>query len=367
MGRLARKKTKFSGVIYREIITNNVKDKVYYIRYKDVNGKSKEIKIGKESEGVRANYCNQKRNEIITKQRLGEEPPAIAVKKKKNIITLNDVSIAFFKEREIQNKDNAHSASKYKNWIEPVLGHRDVDLIELKDIRELQESLVAKNFAAATINFAIKLLHAIFNYAIENGITKNINPGQKLKHLKLDNARERYLTQNECIELLKAIEKEKELSMFTRLSLSTGGRLETILSIQKKDIDFDNATITLKDHKNNNTYRGFLSSELINDLRIFCQDLKSNDYINTIPTRTLRRQMSKYFLELFNSQLKKDDRKNRVVIHTLRHTFASLLAIKGTPIFTIQKLMNHADIKSTLRYAKLDPESGKNAVQSLHI
>jgi len=36
-----------------------------------------------------------------------------------------------------------------------------------------------------------------------------------------------------------------------------------------------------------------------------------------------------------HSDLKTNDRKNRVVIHALRHTFASHLAINGTPIFTI--------------------------------
>ena len=68
------------------------------------------------------------------------------------------------------------------------------------------------------------------------------------------------------------------------------------------------------------------------------------------------RKLSKYF----NVGLANDDRKNRVVTHTLRHTFASHLAIKGTPIYTIQKLMNHKDIKMTLRYAKLSPDSGYN-------
>jgi integrase len=57
--------------------------------------------------------------------------------------------------------------------------------------------------------------------------------------------------------------------------------------------------------------------------------------------------------------------KNKVVIHTLRHTFASHLAINETPIFTIQKLMNHKDIKMTLRYAKLSPDSGREAVLKL--
>ena len=61
----------------------------------------------------------------------------------------------------------------------------------------------------------------------------------------------------------------------------------------------------------------------------------------------------------------KDYRKYKVVIHTLRHTFASHLAINGTPIFTIQKLMNHKDIKMTLRYAKLSPDSGRASVIEL--
>ncbi|WP_365943733.1 tyrosine-type recombinase/integrase [Sulfurimonas sp.] len=59
------------------------------------------------------------------------------------------------------------------------------------------------------------------------------------------------------------------------------------------------------------------------------------------------------------------DVKYRVVIHTLRHTFASHLAINGTPIFTIQKLLNHKDIKMTLRYAKLAPDTGRDCILKL--
>ena len=54
------------------------------------------------------------------------------------------------------------------------------------------------------------------------------------------------------------------------------------------------------------------------------------------------------------------------MIHTLRHTFASHLAIKGTPILTIKKLMNHSDINHTLRYAKLGSNSGKDIVKKLY-
>jgi len=76
--------------------------------------------------------------------------------------------------------------------------------------------------------------------------------------------------------------------------------------------------------------------------------------------------MSPILNRLFNQDLKKEDRKNRTVIHTLRHTFASHLAINGTPIFTIQKLLNHRDISMTMRYAKLAPNSGMEFVNELY-
>ncbi|WP_205589752.1 tyrosine-type recombinase/integrase [Helicobacter sp. L8] len=49
----------------------------------------------------------------------------------------------------------------------------------------------------------------------------------------------------------------------------------------------------------------------------------------------------------------------------MRHTFASHLAIQGTPIQIISKLLNHRDIKQTMRYAHLLPSSGKEFVLGL--
>ena len=38
----------------------------------------------------------------------------------------------------------------------------------------------------------------------------------------------------------------------------------------------------------------------------------------------------------------------------------------GTAIFTIQKLMDHANIEQTLRYAKLAPDSSKENLEFLY-
>ena len=76
--------------------------------------------------------------------------------------------------------------------------------------------------------------------------------------------------------------------------------------------------------------------------------------------------MRPIYNKLFNYNLQKDDYKNRVVNHTLRHTFASHLAINGVSLFEIQKLLNHKDINMTLRYMKLAEENKINAVERLY-
>lgn len=71
---------KYDGV---QLYHKSNKDVSYYIRYKNENGKLRRIKIGDKSKGITENYCYQKRAVILNNIRLGEEPPALARKKKK--------------------------------------------------------------------------------------------------------------------------------------------------------------------------------------------------------------------------------------------------------------------------------------------
>ena len=121
-----------------------------------------------------------------------------------------------------------------------------------------------------------------------------------------------------------------------------------------------------KDQEARISYKGFLTDEVTLLLKEWCLDFKTNDKVFKENPTTIQKQMRIILNTLFNQGIDADDRKNKAVVHSLRHTFASHLAINGTPIFTIQKLMNHSDIKMTLRYAKLSPESGKDAILNLN-
>jgi len=364
---MARIKTKFTGIYYRNSISNKKTDKTYYIVFKDAFGKAKEVKVGKYSEGIRENYCNQKRIEILSKQRLGEEPPQLLKKKKKAKLTLDSIAELYFKDRELYSKDNNKTKSKYNTLIGKFIGDNDINFISYSDIVKLQKKLVNLDYAPSTINNGIAFIGTLYNYSFDIQKYSGEIPTKRVKQLKVSNERDRYLTKEECLNLLGMLENDSQMYLFTKLALSTGGRLETILSINKKDIDFTNNVINLFDIKNNSWYKGFFNDNLKLLLKERCKYIGANDAIIDVPSRTVRRKMKVFFDKLFNQGLDSNDRKNRVVIHSLRHTFASLLAISGTPIFTIQKLLNHRDIKSTLRYAKLAPNSGKKAVIDLGI
>ncbi|PHO11339.1 integrase [Malaciobacter marinus] len=342
----------------------------YSITYKDETNKLKRIKIGDKSKGITEHYCNQKRNEILHKIRLGEELPI--KRKKKSINTLDKIAQVYFEDK----KSDKKRISKYNLHVQPVFGSKNILEIKREDILKFRDTILDNGKTLQTAKGIIQLISTIYNYNIQEKSLKIYNPALGIKwdkQYKIDNTREKYLDLNEIKQLLDELSNKHIILLFVELSLQTGGRLETILHIQKKHINFQEGTIQLKNLKTNETYNGFLQDVLLEKLKNHCEKLKLNDYViffeknKKATSRQIQSRLKPILDNLYNEGLEKNDSKNRTVIHTLRHTFASHLAINGTPIFTIKELMNHSDIEQTMRYAKLAPDSGRLNVLKLYI
>lgn len=354
--------TKYQGVYYRESTTNGKPDKTYYIKIKDKDGKNIENKIGKYSEGIREAYCNIKRNELLTKIRLGE---AVKLKHtKKDKTKFSNLADAYFKTRKSGRTTNA-DISMRENHLDSYFDDLDMDLLD-KDIFLDLKIAKLKILAPKSVNNILTLLSSILNYAYKNEMIKT-DYTKYIKKDSVDNKRERFLSINEIKKLYEAVQAENNdmLYLFVKVALSTGARVGSIMTIERKDIDFAHDFITIKDHKNNSTYSACLTEDLKNLILRYIEKNEITGKFFPVWDSTLAKPLREIFEKLFNNGLEKKDTKNRVVIHTLRHTFASHLAIQGTPIFTIQKLLNHKDINMTMRYAKLSPDSGRDSVVGL--
>ena len=381
------KSKKYAGVYLNYLQDGDIS---YSITYKDDTGKLNRYTVGKKSNGITETFAYNQRAAFINKIKNDIDPQAH--RKKKEIVTLNDLAKVYFDDKEANNKTNIRQLQKYNLYLghlEPkeisnkydqikvsdegkgVLGKKDIDSITKADITKLQKDLNAKGKAPKTINGIIQLLSAIINHSIKEHSLKLINPCTGIKKLKTDDKRERYLTLDEVKRLTDEVKDDEVLYHFVKLALMTGARLEGVLNIQKKDIKLDTNSVTIHDLKSGGVYTGFYDDEYKQTLEAHIKSLKVNDYVvggSSIKTasRTIQRHLKKIIDKLFNKGLEVRDFKHRVVIHTLRHTFASQLAIAGVPILTIKGLMNHADIAQTMRYAKLAPDQGVEAVKGLY-
>lgn len=375
-------KTKYTGVF---VYTTNEGVKTYYIKY-SLRGKQFKEKVGTSIEGVTAAYASKVRAKKTSVDRLKEDAPMLVNQKH----MIFDEAFELYIKSIDGKSDTLNTKNRYENHIKPILGTYRLDEITPEIVEDFREKSRKKKkdinnfYAPKTINDWINIIGTTYNFLIAKRGLKLSNPAhaQKVEREKVDNDRERYLELKEIDNLWEFVNSRygshykksvtEDLKIFLALSLSTGARLMSILTISKRDINFDTDTIIIKNHKSDRTYHGYLHPSYKDLILKSAENLSPIDYLvggtPSVKSRTaISKALQPILDELFNQGLDKEDRKRRVVIHTLRHTFASQLAIQGTPIYTIMKLMDHADINQTIRYAKLSPENGKNSVFELKL
>jgi integrase len=353
--------SKISSKKYKSIWLYHLKngDITYYITHK-VNGKTKWVKVGRKFEGVTEKKAFDYKNSLLLKKRLGTD----LSQKNYKYLTFNEVAEQYFNSSQARNKSNRRYKLMYQKHIKDILGNKTLDELESSLIYKLQSNKKDAGLSDSTINIIVKLVKRIVGFAIKEEMIA-FNPFKNIQLLKVNNSRLRYLTTDEINKLYELIDNDTELELFVRLALGTGARANSVLSITKKDINIELKSVTLQDFKRNNTYIGYLNDKTYKIVIDHIKNISLNSLLIKQSYQNIYLKLSKMF-NIFNSELDKSDRANRVVIHTLRHTFASHLAIAGVPIQKIQKLMNHKDIKQTMKYAKLMPDSGRSDVENLY-
>jgi integrase len=258
--------------------------------------------------------------------------------------------------------------SLFSNWIRPEIGGLPLAQIQPWHLEKIKKSMADAGLSPRTAEYALATIRQVFNYAKRNGLFKGDNPVSSVKIPRSDNKRLRFLTLTEARELLTALRaRNKTLYDMVLLSLHSGLRAGEIRALRWADVNLERKTMTLKDTKSGRTRMAFLTADCFSMLKE--RDRKSpEDFVFHGREGKMLAEISRIFTEVvdnlgFNEGI--TDRRQKVVFHTLRHTYASWLVEHGVDLYTVKELLGHCTIGVTERYAHIANGTLLNAVRTL--
>lgn len=375
--------TQYTGVRYREHATrrhNGQPDRYYTIRYK-LDGKLKEEGLGWASEGMTAQRASTERGKLREAHRIGEGPATMAEKReieasKRAEVERSAMTVSELIEKYIEHQRHSIKSWQWtKRWLElhakPLIGSMNLTRVQHSHIENLRYKCQESGLSAASVVHVLQAIRGAFNFGIRNGLFVGTNPTKNIKFPKVDNARVRFLSREESQVYLDAVKlRSQTWHDMSLVSLYSGLRFGEIAVLRWKDIDIESGVIAVLDAK-----AGSRQAYIHQKMReMFVERAKAAKVANPAdlvfpgvdgkliskPGNSVRRTIIALG---WNKGI--EDSRQKVTFHTLRHTFASWLAMNGTPLLTIKELMGHRTITMTMRYAHLIPDQKRQAVEKL--
>ena len=184
------------------------------------------------------------------------------------------------------------------------------------------------------------------------------NPCRRVRPLRADNTRTRYLTGEEEAELLDALEGQDWLKSLVTMAIHTGMRRGELFELRWFDVDFGRGVIHVRDTKTAKDRVVPMSAAVREVLE---RQPKTSGHVFPSPKTGGQLVCIKYaFNEACRAAKIKDFR-----FHDLRHTAASRLADAGVNVVIIAEILGHGDIRTTKRYSRAMEEAKREAVEKL--
>ncbi len=262
--------------------------------------------------------------------------------------------------------------SRYNLYIKDHLGSKKLSEITPDTIRAWQAKVLCQKkergkgtISKATANRAFAIISTTFNECAP----QLQNPCHSVKKLK-ETSRDTFLKKDELNKLFSALDNpktSKDIREYVLISLYTGARRGNILSMNWKDIDFDqqNWTIPADQSKNSETMVVSLVSEVIEILK---RRKKSSESQYVFPGRGVTGHLVEP-KKGWKTLLKRAGLDPTYRLHDLRRTLGSWQAITGSSTKIIGASLGHKTEQATAIYARLitDPvrESIERAVSEM--
>lgn len=253
------------------------------------------------------------------------------------------------------------SLRKLKNFT----GNVPLDSITTQRMEQFKSAL-AKEYSATTVNMTLRSLTAAFAKAIVWKYLEE-NPLKKVEQIRVADEDGPFLTL-EDIGNLRGVMEAGLYRDFIETALYTGMRVSEICNLKWNDIDFVAMKIRVKNTEWFSTKSKKERTVPLHPNLAGILGLRGRvDHSPFVFIRSDGKLVDRSTAnDKFREYSKLAGLDPQFHFHSLRHTFASHLAMKGVSLYFIQKILGHASIETTTRtYAHLQPDPLMHAVKEL--
>lgn len=178
---------------------------------------------------------------------------------------------------------------------------------------------------------------------------------------KFRKRRSRPMTREEIIAVIDRTRGRRYRLLFA-LIYGSGLRVSEACALEISDIDFSNHKVYIRDGKGGRHRETILPQKLIVELSAYIAERRPVKWLFpsrraiyeadtlfpiVVKTRPISPRSAQYEFDLARSQL---NLAGLVTIHSLRHSFATHLVEYSMPVFSVQRLLGHQHLRTTLGY-----------------
>jgi len=226
------------------------------------------------------------------------------------------------------------------------------------DLRHFAGNMLHQGLARGTIRIRMRSVRVFANF-LEREELVEVSPMTGVEIPRVPKSMPKILSVQEIHKLLRAsktgtwygVRNHAMLSAF----LDTGVRLGELVKLDVADVDLNSQSILVRDGKGSKDRQVFIGRVLARSLRRWAEirryGQETDAYFSTRDGCRLDKRNVARIIERVAARAGLGDR--RVHPHLLRHTFATHFIKNGGDPFSLQRLLGHADIKTTMIYVNL--------------
>lgn len=360
----------------------------YFVLRLMVDGKMKQEALGWASEGWNLARARVELAKLKEAKRTGEGERTLAEKRAKaeakrqaaeearaqaerEAVTFGEVFTGSYLPAQAGNKAPASIVKEdgfFRLWIAPAIGGKPMKDVAPFDLERIKKTMAEAGRSPKTIHYVLACIRQVFNFARRNGLYAGDNPVSLVKKPTSDNRRIRFLSVEEAERLLAALkDRAPNVHDMALLSLQCGLRAGEIFSLTWNDVDIEREMLALRDTKSGKT-RHVPMTQKAKHMLLGRDHTDPSGLVFPAARGGKIVAISNSFEKVVDAlglNAGIEDRRQKVVFHTCRHTFASWLVERGVDIYTVKELLGHATLAMTARYSHLAPDTLRRAMKTL--